>query len=97
MFAAIAAFTLVGMLVVMFESRYDRGDNNVLPRVKLDKYDAFKKRIGTDGEVKPSTIARQLRPVSRRVRGSPNHSVLWFFKRMGKYTLSPVMWYSNIY
>ncbi|KAI1841599.1 hypothetical protein JX266_012252 [Neoarthrinium moseri] len=94
MFAAISAFTLVGMFFIMPEVRYNRDGNSLLPRIKLSEYASFKKTLGTSGEYKPFTLARQLQPISPRVKGSPNHSVVWFFKRMGVYALSPIMWWN---
>lgn len=97
MFTGIAAATLVGLFFVMPESRYDREDNHLLPRVKVSDYPAFRKAVGTgsaDGEFKEWTLRRQVKPWSTKVKGSKHHSVFWFFKRMSVYLLSPAMWWN---
>ncbi|KAH9900105.1 hypothetical protein F4778DRAFT_740095 [Xylariomycetidae sp. FL2044] len=94
MFAGIAAASLVGMFLVMPESRYDRRGNDRLPKVRLADYAAFRKTVGSTGEYEPWTLARQIKPWASRISGHKEHSVWWFFKRMAVYTLSPAMWWN---
>lgn len=99
MFAAISAFTLVGMFLFMPETRFDREENELLPRVKVTDFPEFRRNLGAHnaGEGQDSTtftLAKQLKPWATKERGRKDHSVVHFFKRMTVYLLSPTMWWN---
>lgn len=96
MFAGVAAATLVGFFFFLPETRYLRDENYDLPRVRLDEFPAFRRRVaaGVSGQYEPFTVKKQLKPWASKISGSDTNSVRWFFKRMGKHSLSPIMWWT---
>jgi hypothetical protein len=99
MFAAISAFTLVGMFFFMPETRFNRQGNELLPRVQAKDFAEFRRNLGTTastGEQAPTsfTFVKQLKIWSTKEKGCKDHNVLYFFKRMAIYLLSPAMWWN---